>query len=177
MNVPVIRGVATGVWVLRAVALAGPLVALWSAAPAGFVPSPFTVIVVALGSVAYALRPDHLTGPIVMSVVLFWWALSVGSTMPAGSLVAAAALMAAHVAGVLLGYGPTAMEVDLRLARLWAVRGAVVWLAAPVVWFTAQVYSGRATPTLFWLGGLATALVGAVVAAVAIPMRDLGERQ
>lgn len=171
-----IRGVRTSVWGLRVVAALGPMVALWAAAPAGFVPSPFVVSVVALASVAYALRPEHFTGPIVMAVVLLWWALAVGAAMPAGSLVAAAALLAGHVAGVLLGYGPPEMPVDSHLALLWAFRGATTWLAAPVVWLVADAYSGHATPTSFWLVGLATALVGAVVAAVVVPTRELHQR-
>jgi hypothetical protein len=170
------RGVRTSVWVLRALAALGPLVALWSAAPAGFVPSPFVVGVVAIASIAYALRPEHFSGPVVMVVVLLWWALSVGSAMPVGSLVAAAGLVAAHVAGVLLGYGPPTMPVDADLTLLWVFRGAATWLAAPVVWFAADAYSGHATPTSFWLVGLATALVGAVVAAVVVPARDLPHR-
>jgi ABC-type Fe3+-siderophore transport system permease subunit len=98
------------------------------------------------------------------------------SAMPAGALLAAAAMLAAHVAGVLLGYGPPEMAVDPELAVLWVVRAALVWLAAPAVWFAARVYDGHATPTSFWLAGLATALVGAVVAAVVVPAREIGPR-
>jgi hypothetical protein len=65
------------------------------------------------------------------------------------------------------------MPVGADLVLLWVPRGAVVWLAALVVWLTARVYTGHATPTLFWLAGLAAALVGAVVAAVVVPTRDL----
>ena len=65
------------------------------------------------------------------------------------------------------------MEVGADLVMLWVPRAAAVWLAALVVWLTARAYTGHATPTLFWLAGLAAALVGAVVAAVVIPTRDL----
>jgi len=96
--------------------------------------------------------------------------------MPGGALVAAAALVAAHVAGVLLGYGPPRMAVGADLVLPWVVRGALVWLAAPVVWVAARAYSGEASPTSYWLGGLAVALVGAVVGAVRVPMRNLRPR-
>ena len=86
---------------------------------------------------------------------------------------AAGGLLAAHVAALLLGYGPARMEVGADLVMLWVPRAAAVWLAALVVWLTARAYTGHATPTLFWLAGLAAALVGAVVAAVVIPTRDL----
>jgi hypothetical protein len=65
------------------------------------------------------------------------------------------------------------MQVGPDLVVLWVPRGAVVWLAALVVWLTARAYTGHATPTLFWLAGLAAALVGAVVAAVVVPTRDV----
>lgn len=168
-----VRGVHPSVWALRVVVVLGPLVALWSAAPSGHVPSPFVVAVVAVLGLGYAARPENFSGPIVMAVVLLWWALSVGSAMPVGSLVAAGGFVAAHVAGVLLGYGPPRMPVDADLALMWAFRGAASWLAAALVWFAADAYSGHATPTSFWLVGLATALVGAVVAAVVVPTRDL----
>ena len=167
-----IRRVPTSVWVLRAFAALGPLVALWAAAPAGYVPSPFAGVAVAVTAAGFALWPEHFTGPIVMVVVLSWWTLVVRSAMPAGSLVAAAGLIAAHVAGVLLGYGPPRMPVDPDLVLRWVFRGAACWLAAVVVWFAADAYSGHATPTSFWLIGLATALVGAVVAAVSVPTRE-----
>jgi hypothetical protein len=168
-----VRGVHTSVWALRLVVLLGPLVALWSAAPSGHVPSPFVVALVAVLGIGYAARPENFSGPIVMAVVLLWWALSIGSAMPVGALVAAAGLVAAHVAAVLLGYGPPQMPVDTDLALRWAFRAAASWLAALVVWVAADAYSGHATPTSFWLVGLATALVGAVVAAVVVPARDL----
>jgi hypothetical protein len=172
----VIRGVRRSVWVLRGVAALGPMVALWAAAPEGHVPQAWVVAVVALLSVGYAVRPEHFVGSTVLVVVLVWWTINVRAEMPTGALVAAAAVLAAHVAGVLLGYGPSQMAVDPELVVIWVVRSVLVWLAAPAVWFAARVYNGQATPTSFWLAGLATALVGAVVAAVVVPARDLGTR-
>jgi hypothetical protein len=168
-----IRGVPVGVWALRAVVVAGSLVALYSAAPEGFVPSPFVGALVAVVSGAFALRPEQFVGSVALALVLVWWALVVGTALPDGSLVAAAALLAAHLAAVLLGYGPPQMSVGRDLVLLWVPRGAAVWLAALVVWLTARAYTGHATPTLFWLAGLAAALVGAVVAAVVVPTREL----
>jgi hypothetical protein len=176
MNAPrLIRRLPRTVWVLRSIAALGPLVALWAAAPEGLVPSPFVVVVVALAGVAYAFRPEHFIGPIVLAVVLLWWALHVGPSMPVGAMVAAAAIIASHVAGVLLGYGPPRTPVGPDLVGPWVVRGASVWLAAPVVWIAARAYGGQASPTSFWLAGLAVALVGAVVGAVVVPTRDMQE--
>ena len=168
-----IRGLPTGVWVLRLVIVLGSVLSLYAAAPEGFVPSPFVGAVVLVLAGIFAVRPEHFVGSVALSVVLVWWALHVGSSVPAGALVAAGGLLAAHVAAVLLGYGPARMEVGADLVMLWVPRAAAVWLAALVVWLTARAYTGHATPTLFWLAGLAAALVGAVVAAVVIPTRDL----
>ena len=168
-----IRGIPTSVWVLRSVVVLGSVVALYAAAPEGFVPSPFVSVVVVVVAGAFALRPEHFVGSVALALVLLWWALVVGSAVPGGTLVAAAALLAAHVAAVLLGYGPPQMPVGADLVRLWVPRAAAVWLAALVVWLTARAYTGHATPTLFWLAGLTAALVGAVVAAVVVPTRDL----
>ncbi len=166
-----IRDVRASVWALRAVAALGPLVALLAAVPEGFVPSPFVIVVVAMAGAVYAVVPEHFAGTVVLALVLLWWALVVGTAEPAGGLVAAAALTLAHVAGLILGYGPPQMAVDPGVLRLWALRGAMAFLAAPVIWLVARAYGDHATPTSLWLAGLAAGLVGAVVAAVVVPTR------
>jgi hypothetical protein len=176
VNAPrALRRIPRSVWCLRGTAALGLLASVWAAAPEGIVPSPFVVVVVAALGVGYAFRPEHFVGSVALGVVLVWWALHVGSSMPVGALVASAAVLASHVAGVLLGYGPPRMAVGLDLVAAWVVRGALVWLAAPVVWLAARAYSGQASPTSFWLAGLAVALVGAVVSAVVVPTRDMQE--
>jgi hypothetical protein len=166
-----IRRIPISVWCLRAVAGLGPLVALWAAAPAGFVPSPFVVgVTLVLGGV-FAFRPESFAGPLAHVVVLLWWSLTVRAAMPAGVLVGAAALIASHVSGILMGYGPARMAVRAELVVPWVIRGAMVWLSAPVVWLAARAYRGEASPTSYWLVGLAVALVGAVVGAVVLPTR------
>jgi hypothetical protein len=167
-----LRGLPAEVWALRAVVCLGPMLALWSAAPTGFVPSAFVVAVVAVTALLSAARPEHIVGFLAQLVVLVWWALTVGSSMPLGSLVGAAGLLSAHVAAVLLGYGPPEMRVGADLTLLWVGRAALAFLAAPVVWLAARAYAGHATPTSFWLAGLATALVAAIVAAVVVPAGD-----
>jgi hypothetical protein len=96
--------------------------------------------------------------------------------MPPAVLVAAGALAAAHIAATVLAYGPPTLAVDPALALLWFGRGALVWLSALVVWVVDRTYTGHGTPMLFWLAGLGAALVGSVVAGVAIPVRGQGSR-
>jgi hypothetical protein len=165
----VIRAAHPSVWVLRALVAAGLMVALYAAAPEGFVPSPFVTVVVLTAGIGSAMRPEHFVGSAAPAVVLVWWALVVQSAFPNGTLVAAGALVTSHLAAVLLGYGPPTMPVGADLVLLWVPRGAAVWVAALVVWLTARAYGGHATPSEFWLAGLAAAVIGAVVAAVVLP--------
>lgn len=166
--------VAPSVWVLRAVTFAGILVGLLAGIPEGFVPSVPVVVVVVLGGVLAAFGPDQLAPSVTLGVVLVWWAVTLHDEVPVGCLVAAAGLVAAHVACTLLAYGPPSMSVPTHLVRLWVMRGFLVWLVAPAIWLVARVYADRATPTSFWLAGLAAALAGAVVAALAVPERSDG---
>jgi hypothetical protein len=165
------RDTQTSVWVGRAVVVASLMLALLAGAPGGYDPSVFVVVVVALAATVSAFRPDHLVVSLTMALVVIWWARHLDTGMPAVVLLVAAALTAAHVAATVLAYGPPTLAVDSRLALLWAARGAVVWVAALVVWGVARTYTGHGTPTLFWLGGLAAALVGSVAAGMAMPVR------
>ena len=164
-----ILGAQPGVWALRAVMVVGVAVALLAGARQGYTPPVALCVVVVLGALLSAFRPEHLTLSIVIGLVVFWWALQLRSEMPGVVLVVAAALMAAHVAATLLAYGPPSLPVDPELAVLWAVRGVLAWAAALVVWVVARAYTGHGTPSLFWLTGLAAAVVAAVVAGSAVP--------
>jgi hypothetical protein len=164
--------VARSVWVVRAVGMAGLLVALLGGVPEGYTPPVVLVLLVLLGGLLAAFKPEHLAASMTLGVVVLWWGLEVRSEVPVGILVAAAGLVAAHVAGTLLAYGPRFMPIPTELALLWSARGFLVWLAAPVVWVVARAYEGRAVPTSYWLAGLLTALVGAVVAALVSPTRQ-----
>jgi len=165
--------VAPGVWVLRAVTCAGILVGLLAGIPEGFVPSIPIVVVVALGGVLAGFRPDQLGASVTVGVVLVWWGVTLRHEVPVGCLAAAAGLVAAHVSCTLLAYGPPSMSVPGFLVRVWVMRGFLVWLTAPAIWLVARAYADRATPTSFWLAGLAAALAGAVVAALAVPERGV----
>ena len=156
------------VWVVRAVVVVGLMVGLLGGLPQGYTPPVPVVLVVLVGGVLAAFRPDHLGVSVTMGTVLVWWAVQLHTQVPLSCLVAAAGLVAAHVACTLLTYGPPFLPIPADLAVVWVVRGFLAWLAAPVVWFVAEVYADQATPTTFWLAGLATALAGAVLAALVV---------
>lgn len=171
-----IRGVSPTVWVLRGVMVLGSLLAVLAPAPQGYTPSVFVVAVVGLTALGWSLAPDHVLGGASLLVVLVWWTTVVGEALPVASVVAAAGMLLAHTAATVLGYGPARTELPGRLLVTWVARAAVVWPAALVIWLVADVYSGHATPTSFWLLGLAAALAGALAAAVWVPVRGTGRR-
>jgi hypothetical protein len=162
---------APGVWVVRAVGVLGLLLGLLAGVPEGYRPPVVLVVAVLLGGVLSAFRPEHLASSVTLGVVVLWWGLQVRSEVPVGCVVAAAGLVAAHVAGTLLAYGPRFMSIPVGVVLLWVRRGFLVWLVAPVVWVVARVYADHAVPTTYWLAGLAAALAGAVVAALVVPAR------
>jgi hypothetical protein len=172
LSTPLRRGTMPSVWVLRGVLAAGLVLALVAGIPEGYTPPVLLVGVVVAGALVAAFRPDSLGVSVTMGVVIFWWALQLRSEMPGAVLVSAAGLVVAHVAATLLTYGPVNLQVDPQLALLWAMRGAMTWTAALAVWAVARAYTGHGSPTLFWLAGLAAAVVGAVVAGVAAPLRS-----
>jgi hypothetical protein len=171
-----IRGAQPGVWVLRAVIVVGTMLGLLTGIPEGHVPRGWIVVLVAAGALLSAFRPEHLSLSITMGLVVVWWAFQLRGDMPVAVLVAAAGLTATHAAAVMLGYGPPSLPVDPQLALLWAARGVLTWVASLVVWGVARTYTGHGTPALFWLSGLAAALVGAVAAGAAVPLRGQGSR-
>jgi hypothetical protein len=171
------RGAQPSVWVLRAVIAAGVMVALLAGSWTGYTPPVAIVVLVALGALLSPFRPEHLTLSITMGLVVFWWALQLRGEMPGAVLVVAAALIAAHVAATVLAYGPPSLPVHPELALLWAIRGALTWVAALVVWIVARAYTGHGTPSLFWLTGLSAAVIAAVVGGAAVSPRGSGVRR
>ena len=142
----------------------GPLLALLAGVPRGLraVGRSWWSLVVA--RVLLAAFPPRAPGSCRSrwSSSSWWWALHVGSAMPVGALVAAAALLAAHVAAMLLGLRPARLALDPQLVRaLGGARRPLAWLGRPGrVGRGAARYSGHGPPGVFWLAGLAAALVG-----------------
>ena len=164
-------GAWPSVWLVRAIVVVAVLVALLAGLPEGYQPPALLVVVVAAGALLAASRPEHLILSITLGAVVAWWGLQLRGEMPVAALVAAAGIIVAHAAATVLGYGPPALPVDPALAVLWALRTGMSWTAALAVWAVARAYTGHGSPTVFWLAGLAAAVVGAVVAGVTVPVR------
>jgi hypothetical protein len=156
---------------LRAVVLVAPVLAVLAAGPEDL-PSGWFLAVTIVLSIGFAAMPESALGTLCLGVVVFWWTLVSSDGVPVGAVPAALLLVAAHVASVLLAYGPAQLPVGRELFLRWLRRGALVALAAPLVWLVAVVVDGEPEPPGVWVAGLACAVVVCIVAATAVTVRQ-----
>lgn len=156
---------------LRGVILVAPVLALLAARPAEL-PHGWFVVLTCVLSVGFAAMPESGLGALCLGVVVFWWVLAASDGVPAGAIPAALLLLSAHLAAVLLSYGPPSLPVDAALLGRWAVRGVGVGVAAPLVWLVAVLVEGQPEPPGIWVAGLASAVVVCIVAATAVASQE-----
>ena len=157
---------------LRVVVFLGPVVAVLATGPAGNWP-PWWIAGAAVAIAAAAsYDPDGPNGTGTGLVVLGWWAIALEDGLPASILVAAAGLVAAHLAALLASYGPATMPVDAATLRLWGGRGALVLITVPAAWALALALRGEPEQPGIWLLGAATAFVATVLATAALAVRS-----
>lgn len=154
--------------VLRGLVLLGSMVALLSTGPAGHWPPWWVIAPVLALAAGFAALPDSSLGAAVFLVVLVWWAISLPDDLQPEILLAATALVVAHVAALLASYGPGAMPLDVATVRLWVRRGALVLLTVPAVWALARLLRGEPEQPGIWVLGVVAALVATVAATVAL---------
>jgi hypothetical protein len=158
-------------FVLRAVLLVAPVLALVAARP-GDLPHGWFVALTVVLSIGFAAMPESALGTACLALVVVWWALAAGAEAPPAAIPAAVLLVAAHVASVLLSYGPPGLPIGAALLRRWVRRCAAVGVAAPLVWVWAVVVDGQPEPPGVWVAGLASAVVVCIVAATAVAMPE-----
>ncbi|WP_457207285.1 hypothetical protein [Nocardioides sp. P5_C9_2] len=129
----------------------------------------FVLLLVVLGGL-WAAMPESPAGPVVLLLVAAWWGARVDDPLDAGVLLAAGALVAAHVAGVLASYGPARMPLDRATTWLWVRRGLLAWLVAPVAWVAARGLDAAPDQPTLWTVGLVT--VGVLVVAAGLALRE-----
>ncbi len=156
---------------LRAVVLVSPVLALLAAWPVDQ-PRGWFVAFTAVLSVGFAAMPESPLGTVCLGLVVLWWTLAVSDGVPATAIPAALLLLAAHVAAVLLSYGPPALPIGAALLRRWLRRTAGVAVAVPLVWLVARVVDDQPEPPGIWMAGLACATVLCVVAATAVATQE-----
>ncbi len=160
------REPSRGQWLLRAVVLLGPLVALaarWPTDP----PRLWLVLLTAAVAAGWAVAPESVVGGVTLLLVGFSWVSGPSADIPAGAMLAAVAMLAAHVAALVAAYGPHTLPVSAPVVRLWLWRGLGLALAAPLVWLVALAARDLPGSGTVWLLGLAVALSVTVVAAAA----------
>ena len=150
------------------VLLCGPL-ALLVGGPAGVWPRVSTVALVLLLSGWGAMSTETHVLTLVDLLVVGWWGLRFGDAVPLLSVLAAALLLLAHVAAVLVGYGPVHEPMPAPVLTLWLRRGLLVLLSAPVLALTARGLRGQAVSTDVWVLGLALVVGAAVAASYLLP--------
>ncbi len=153
--------------VARVLMLLGPVVALVAAAFAEIPPPGWVAALVVALAIGWAFMPESLLGTLCLALVLAWWGVADLEALPPESLVAAVALLAAHVAAVVTAYGPPEMAVDGPTAQLWFGRGALVLIAAPAVWLLAAVLRDQPEPPGVWIAAMVAIAVAGLIAAVA----------
>ncbi len=161
------RGWTPGQWAVRAVVVAGPLAALYARGLAVDAPPLWLGILVLLVSTGWALQPESVVGVVALMLVGWSWAAGDPDGVPAAALLAAAAMVAAHLAALVAGYGPPRLPVAPGVVRLWGVRGVLVLTPAALVWLVAQGVGQLPDSGTVWVVGLAVA-VSVVVVAVAV---------
>lgn len=140
-------GVTRGVVALQALVFLLPCVALAVAAPQ--VPHWFVLVTVPVSAAAWARMPDHAVGIVPLVLVGGWWAAR--EVVDWRVLVVAGLLLAAHVAALLLSYGPATMPVDGPLVRLWLRRALLALVPVPFAWLAVRGIDPAQAPPWLWL--------------------------
>ncbi|MBF4766362.1 hypothetical protein ISU10_01115 [Nocardioides agariphilus] len=166
--IPDWRGGTRGQWALRAVIVAGTLAALYSRGLATSRPPVWLGVAALLLAAGWALFPESVVGAGVLLLVGWAWAASDPVGLPAAAIVAAAAMLAAHLAALILGYGPPRLPVAAGAVRLWAVRGLLLLVPAVLVWLVARGVEELPDSHTAWVLGLAVAVSVTVVAVAVI---------
>ncbi len=147
--------------VLRAMVVLGGLTALVAAVAAGARPAGWQQVLLLGLALLTATRPDSVAGVGLLAGSAYVWALAPESLSPL-VLVAAAGMVLAHVSATIAAQGPARMRVDRGQVRRWAVRGAVLWLAAGIVWGLAVSLAGLPDRQVVYAAGLGLVTVIAV---------------
>ncbi|MCW2833765.1 MAG: hypothetical protein JWN68_1718 [Nocardioides sp.] len=127
-----------------------------------------SVLVLAFAlSLLWAAWPELSAGPVVLLLVMGWWALVVPDPVQPRVLVAAGLVHTAHVGALLAAYAPARAAIHPRLVRIRVRRGALSFLAAPVAYLAVASLDGVPDQPLMW--PVAVALL--VVASLTIGLR------
>lgn len=157
-----------GAWICRALVAALPALAAACTTGAGETAPVWFFVVLGLLGAGWAVFPESAAGAVVLTLVISWWGIGLRDGLDPWALPAAAALLTAHVAAVLLSYGPVELPVDGATARLWVRRAAMVFLVAPLTYGLAVWVRDEPAPGGIWAAGLAAAFAALLAASVTL---------
>ena len=95
-----------GQWALRLVIVLGMMLALVARWPSLGAPPVWLAAVVLVLAVGWALIPESVIGVVALVVVGLSWSAGPDGSLPAGALVAALGMLVAHLAALVVSYGP-----------------------------------------------------------------------
>lgn len=150
----------------RALVAVLPTVALLIAP--GRQPAPLVLLVV-VGSLAWAAFPELAAGPLVLLSVMAWWAVKVPDPVRPSVLAVALALSGAHVAGLLAAYGPVRAALDRRLVLMWVRRTLLGFIVAPVAYAAVVGLDEGSAPSMW---PLAVGVLAVLCLIVGMQMRE-----
>ena len=101
----------------------------------------------ALTLVVLVLPGSPLGLVLVAALALAWLLQPAGAVRSPWVLLAAAGLVAVHVALHLASQGPAVMRPDPAQVRLWLRRAGALWCAAALLWLAARWLHGTTTPS------------------------------
>lgn len=146
---------------VRGCVAAGSVVVLLAAAAVGPVPAWLAVVVGALTLVVLVLPGSPLGLVLVAALALAWLLPPAGAVTSPWVLLAAAGLVAVHVALHLASQGPAVMRPDRAQVRLWLRRATALWCAAALLWLAARWLHGTTIPSAVFV--LALVLLAAAL--------------
>ncbi|HEY6934296.1 MAG TPA: hypothetical protein VI452_12945 [Marmoricola sp.] len=119
------------------------------------------------------IYPDTLAGwASFIAVGLLWLTEPSGSVTSPWLLLAAAGVIAAHLALLVAAQGPANMRPDGDQLRLWTRRGLRLWAFAVVLWTAERLLHSVPAPTAALIAGLVGLL--ATAGWIGVHARDEG---
>ena len=76
-------------------------------------------------SLGFAVLPESGFGSTCLALVVCWWAVAATDGVPAAAMAAAMLLLVAHVAALVLSYGPPGMALVRPVCWLWLRRSLI----------------------------------------------------
>ncbi len=146
--------------------LVGAMASVVAAQAAGARPNLWGQLLLTALALVLAFRPESSVGPVLLIGLAYVWS-TVSDPLSPLVLLAAAGMVIVHEAALVAAQGPVTMRVDRTQALRHCGRGALLWLAAAIVWGLALVADALPDGRLVYAVGL-TLLLGLAAGAATL---------